>query len=309
MAASSALNADVVKTLLDDLVAQDGDFFGSRPDLATVADPMLFNQLTTELAAVTTDEFAASGYYDTKDEFANAPTSSAKSFNQNSVTVSTFAQTIEIGKELFDDGQFNIITKLVRNMNRAGRMTMERDGFKIYRNALTTTFGDGAALLSNTHTLGDGTTQDNLITPALSESSLDTAIQLLHRQKDQNGVIMGFMPTALLVPPALYKLAVEITDSELRSATADNDINAYSSKYGITIKSTPFIGASESGSDVVWFLVGDQMNIDRYARESLSTNLIDWKLQKNHAYQYTARYREAYTVSSHIGIVGSDGTT
>lgn len=309
MAASSALNADIVKTLLDDLVVQNGNFFGSRPNLATVGDPMLFNQLQTELAAVTTDEFTASGYFDTKDEFANASTSNAKSFNQNSVTIATFAQTIEIGKELFDDGKFNAITKLVRNMNRAGRMTMERDGFKIYRNALTTTFGDGSPLLSLTHTLGNGENQSNLITPALGEDSLDIAFQLLQRQKDQNGVVMGFMPTVLFVSPAKYKLAVEITDSRRRSGTTDNDSNMYSDKYSIFVKSTPFIGASEGGSDVTWFVTGDELNIDRYDREPLSTNLIDWKLQKNHAYLYTARYRENYTASSHIGLVGSNATS
>jgi len=309
MAASSALSPNVVKTALDDVFDQKADFYLARPDQARVVDSLIFNQMSTDRAAVIVEELQGTGYFDQKSELQNAQGATSKTINQNTASVLTFAQTLEISKELFDDAQHNTINMMIAKMARNARVTQERSGFGLWRNAFTATYGDGAALVSATHTLGTGATQSNLITPALSETALDTAIQTLELQKDQDGTLQGLMPRCLLVPPALYKLAIEITESELRSSTADNDLNTFSAKYGISVRSTPFISASETGSDTSWFLIGDFHGVMRYLREPISTHLKDWVMNRNHAYEYTARYREVYTVESHIGVVGSNGTT
>jgi hypothetical protein len=308
MAATSALSPNAVKVILDGVVDVAVDQFSkSRPNLAMVSDNMLFKQKTHDGGTKTTEEIQGTGYWNEKSEEADSVGATAKLVNQNAVTMKTWSQTLNIPKEFFDDAKHSVVSKIVAKMARNGRMTQERQGFGLYRNATTTTYGDGDALLSDTHTLGSGETQDNLITGALSEANLDSLFQVLQAQKDQDGVLQGFMPYVLLVPPALYKTACEILDSELRSGTADNDMNMFSSKYGVSIKSTPFISAAEGGSDTAYYLLAQEHEIERDVREALNKSLIDWTYSSNHNYKYTARYRENVTVGSHIGTCGSTG--
>jgi len=309
MGATSSLSPNAVKVILDDVVDVANDSFSkSRPNLAMVSDNQLFKQSTHDGGTKTTEEIEGTGYWTEKAEEADSDDSTAKLVNQNATTMKTWSQTLNIPKEFFDDAKHSVVRKIVAKMARNGRMTQERQGFALFRNATTTTYGDGSALLSDTHTLGSGDTQDNLETGALSEANLDTLFQSLQSQKDQDGVLQGFMPYCMLVPPVLYKTACEILDSELRSGTGDNDMNMYSSKYGVTIKSTPFISAAEGGSDTAHFVLAQEHEIERIVREPLSTSLIDWQFSSNHNYKYTARYRENVTVGSHIGVVGSDGS-
>lgn len=189
--------------------------------------------------------------------------------------------------------------------------TRERKGMELFRKAFTagTTYGDGATLCADSHTLLSGDTQDNKLTAALSVTSLESAIIALSEQKGQDGVIEGRAPRVLLVPSALYKDAVEITDSELVSDSADNALNVYSAKYGITVLQSPFLGTAVSdGSNTAWFLLGDMHGLERHVREELNTVLVPWQQSRSHQFAYTGRYREVFSVASHIGLVGSDGT-
>ena len=58
----------------------------------------------------------------------------------------------------------------------------------------------------------------------------------------------------LVVPTALDKNARIITGSELRSNTANNDVNIYSGG-AVGVMSSHWLGAANSGSDTAWFLV------------------------------------------------------
>src|SRR5690606_32056099 len=98
----------------------------------------------------------------------------------------------------------------------------------------TETTVDGEFVFSNSHTNRNGDTIDNLETETDLETVLDTMITKLQEQKDQAGKISGIEPEVLLVPSAKFKTASEVLDSELRSGTADNELNHYSDKYGIT---------------------------------------------------------------------------
>lgn len=309
MSATSSLSPNAVKTLLDDVVDVAVDNFSkSRPNLAMVTDNMLFKQKTHDSGTKTTEEIEGTGYWNEKSEEQDSKGSSARLVNQNAVTMKTWSQTLNIPKEFFDDAKFGVVEKIVKKMARNGRMTQERQGFALYRNATTTTYGDGSALGSNSHTLGNGETQDNLETGAFSEANVDVQFQSLQAQKDQDGVVQGFMPYCYLVPPALFKTACEVLDSELRSGTADNDMNMYSSKYNVFIKSTPFISATEGGSDTQHILLAEEHEIERVVREPLNKHLIDWTQSANHNYRYTARYRENTTAGSHLGVVVSNGS-
>ena len=125
---------------------------------------------------------------------------------------------------------------------------------------------------------------------------------------DQAGVVDGVLARTLLVAPSDYKLAVEITESELRSATADNDANVYSMKYGISVFTSERLGvATSGGDDDAWFLLGDTHSVYRFVRQGVETVLVPWQQQRNNNYIYKGEFREVVGAMSWEGLVGSQG--
>jgi phage major head subunit gpT-like protein len=305
---NSALNPNIVKTALD-LVFFPAFNAEMHPGLVTAESSATFNQETTDRAAEIVEVFKGAGLWETRAEEQDVPQGQFKVGNNKTYTVTNYAQSLDISKNLFDDDQHNVINKAVTDMARKGRMTRDRNAFAVYRNAFTTALtADGAALVSDSHTTLAGVTVDNKITTALSESSLNTAIIMMVEQKSQDGVISGSMPKVLLVPPALFKLACEITESELKSGTGNNDMNVYSAKYGIQVVMSPWIGTAAGGSDTAWYLLGDNHSITRWVRQDIKTDIVDYKFQRNNNYIYKGEFREVVGAIDYVGVVGSTGT-
>ena len=119
---------------------------------------------------------------------------------------------------------------------------------------------------------------------------------------------MGNQGNALLVPVALFKKAKEITDSQLESDTADNNINVWRSAFGYTVWTSPYLGAVNSGgSDTMWFLLSRNHSVTRIVRQGKETNLRDWTFSNNRTYFYQCNFREEVYVSDYVGAVGSTG--
>lgn len=305
---SSALNANVVKTALDKVFFQ--EFNGSsHPGYADASSGSIFKQDTIDRAAVITEIFKGTGLWGLKAEEQDVPSATPRVGNQQTFTVSEYAQSVDISKNFFDDEQHNVYERMVRDMAATGRITRNVNAFAPYRLGFTTALtNDGAAIFSDTHTTLGGYTVDNKLATALSETSLNTAIVMLVQQKAQDGTIRGEMPQTLLVPPALFKLACEITDSEQRSGTANNDMNVYSSKYNISVATSPYLGAAQTGgSDTAWFLLGQNHSMTRWLRQDINTDLVDYKFQRNNNYIYKGSFREVVGCMDYVGLVGSTG--
>ena len=195
---------------------------------------------------------------------------------------------------------------MVRDFAMKARLTRDNNACAVFRNAFTTaTTADGVALLSNSHTSLNGSTVDNLGSGALSETTLNTAIVQMLELKTQDDVIAGNLPSCVVVPPALYKAAVEITESELRQGTANNDANVYSDKYGVRVYTNQFLGAAAGGSDTAWFLLSANHSIYRFVRQGVQTDLVDYKTQRNNNYVYKGEFREVVGAMNYEGIVGN----
>ena len=138
-----------------------------------------------------------------------------------------------------------------------------------------TTYGDGKPLASTIHPRVDGgTAQSNASATGitLTESNLETArVALLEQLQDDGVPLTNFGELYLVVPTALDKTARIITESNLRSATTDNDINIYSGG-AVKVMSSHWLGATNGGSDTQWFLVAPSvarlMFVQRTAGES-----------------------------------------
>jgi hypothetical protein len=205
---------------------------------------------------------------------------------------------------------------MVDNFARRARTTRDQQAFSHYANGFTTeTTADGSYLFTTNHTNLNGDTVSNQLPTGstLSEPNLAVGIQMLWEMKSQDGVLDGFVPAFLLVPPYLNKLAYEVTESELKSGVGTNDLNWYSLKYGIVVKSSQFLGntawggSSGAGFDLQWYLGSRDHSMYRFVRESIITVLVDWKIARNNNYIYKGEYRETVGAMSYEGLVGYGG--
>lgn len=304
---TNALNADVVKTYLDGLFYPEWDL-NQHPEIATADDPYCFNQFSSNKAQETLEEFQGGGAWEARAELQDAPESQPQAINAVTFTNAELARGVTISGRFFDDDQHNMISLVIKDFAAKGVASKNKDAFSVFRNAFTTVYGDGEPLIDNAHPIATGTV-DNLITTKLNEASLNDLIVMLAEMKERDGVQMGRMPQCLLVPTARYKNAVIITDSELRSATANNDANVYSSRYGIMIKTTPYIGTTAGGSDNYSFLLARNHPVVRYERQGIKTVMVDRNVSKNDSYFYRGSFRQSVGAASYAGICGTDGTT
>ena len=120
---------------------------------------------------------------------------------------------------------------------------------------------------------------------------------------------MGNTPAVLLVPSALYKKAIEITESALMADSANNNINVYRSAYGITVYTSIYLDNAFGGSDTAWFLLSRNHSVTRTIRQGVQAVLTDWSYSNNRTYNYQANFREVVSAIDYVGVYGSDGTT
>jgi hypothetical protein len=107
--------------------------------------------------------------------------------------------------------------------------TKEIKGANILNNATTSSVGgDGKTLLATDHPLGGGGTASNKLSTAadLSETSLESLLIQISTAVDDRSIPIALTGQKLIVPPQLVFVAERILKSNLRPATADNDINA-----------------------------------------------------------------------------------
>lgn len=218
------------------------------------------------------------------------------------------AKGVTLSGRFFDDDQHAMVSMIARDFATKGRAAKNKDAMSVYRTAFTTTYGDNVALCAATHPVTGGT-QSNTSTVKLSEANLNTAIVALAEAKERDGVMVGRMPNALLVTTANYKRASIILDTELRSGTANNDMNVYSTKYQLWLKATPYLGTNAGGSDDYWFLLAKNHGVVRFLRQDVKTTIIDRTLRENDSYYYRGQFRQAVGAISFVGLWGSTGTT
>ena len=232
-----------------------------------------------------------------------------------------YTSGITITEEDRDDRIVSEKLSEARYLLIAGKRTINKHMFNLFNYAFTaqtslpnhlTFYGDGVPLCSTIHPIkGTGGTQSNASATSipLSETNLETGRLALKGQVgDKNGELLtyGQSNTILLVPPALEKLAVILTNGKLRPSTANNDINIYD---GImTVMSSKLLGSAGGGSDTAWFLVDSMFSPAIYGqRRALTINAprIDGD-NKNITVDISARYQVGN--KDFRGLWGSLGT-
>ncbi len=284
------------------------DYTSTFPGVARATTGELFKPIETTHAAWIQSVNKGSGLFPAIGETVSVPQSVPKVTNKQTTYISTFAQAINISKQLFDDNMHGVWAEDVRDFAEQARNTQDFNAFALFRNGFTTALtADGNAIFS-THTLIGGGTQANNGTAALTPTSLNTALVNLMEQKNQAGVVTGSTASILLVPPTLWKHAREITDSALIADSGNNNVNVYRSALGITVYTSHWLGAVAGGSDTAWFLLAKRHGFTRVIRQGIETALVPWQYSTNLTYNYQANFREAYFCADYAGSYGSTGT-
>lgn len=142
-----------------------------------------------------------------------------------------------ITEEMQEDELYGMVEKLAEELAYAGMHQMEVQAFRPLNGAFVTTgksFGfnplgfNNEALISTSHALVRGGTAANR-----AATDLDMGVTAVQQLQDifETNVNESNMPvplkgSVLLIPPAMKWIAKEITESELRPYTGDNEVNS-----------------------------------------------------------------------------------
>jgi hypothetical protein len=220
----------------------------------------------------------------------------------------TIAMGFAITEEAMEDNLYDSLSsRYTKALARAMAYTKQvkaayplNAGFSAYQS------GDGVSLFNASHPLVSGGTNSNRPTVGvdLNETSLEAAVIQIADWTDERGLLIAARPRKLIVPPDLMFVAQRILATELRPATADNDINALKS---MGVIPEGFAVNHYLTDAAAWFLMTDVPNgMKHFVRAPLETSM-DGDFDTGNV-RYKARERYSFGVSDPLGIWGSPGS-
>jgi hypothetical protein len=220
----------------------------------------------------------------------------------------TIALGFSITEEAIEDNLYDSLSaRYTKALARSMANTKQVKAANILNNGFSSSYpgGDGQPLFSTAHPLVSGGTNSNEPATAadLNETSLEAAIIQIAAWTDERGLLIAAKPRKLVVPPALMFVATRLLETELRTATADNDINALRSMGAIPEGYT--VNHYLTDTDA-WFICTDVPNgLKHFVRSPLS-NSMDGDFDTGNV-RYKARERYSFGWSDPLGMWGSEG--
>ena len=239
-------------------------------------------------------------------QFDNAPESYTARYTHDTVSLA-FALT----EEAVEDNLYDSLGKrYVKALAKSMANTKEVKGADVLNNAFSSSFtgGDGKSLIATDHPLSGGGTAANRATTMadLNEASLEDNLIDISTFTDDRGLIISVQADKLIVPPQLVFVADRILNSQGRTGTADNDLNAinntgvvpggYSVNHYLTDPDAYFILTSVTAA-------GEGLKM--FQRSPMETSMEPDFSTGN--IRYKARERYSFGFSDWRGIFGSQG--
>jgi hypothetical protein len=221
----------------------------------------------------------------------------------------TIALGFSITEEAVEDNLYDSLSKrYTKALARAMAYTKQVKAASVLNNGFSSSYvgGDGVALFSAVHPLVNGSTNSNRLTASdLNETSLEAAVIQIAGWTDERGLLIAAKPNKLIIPPALMFVAKRLLDTELRVATADNDINALKA-----------MGSIPGGYAVnhfltdtnAWFLTTDVPNGMKHFVRTPLQNSMDGDFDTGNV-RYKSRERYSFGWSDPLGMFGSPGSS
>jgi len=269
--------------------------------------PLLFNEeaMSTDIYQTTT----ISGLRNPVIKPENSPIEfqTLKSGFSKTYSATTFATGYRISKEMVDDGKFNFIERATRSFAKGMFEIKEYDAASIFDTGFTVNGYDGVPLFSTNHPLenGDGAVGVNMPTaPAeLSITSFRELRNILQSTLNENGQIVKYLMSYLVVPQDLQDVAAEIMKSVYNP---ENAMNAVNTVYDAA-KLLPGNFWNYLASQKAWFILTDKMyhHLMFLTRENLYTDS-DYD-KKAQAWELSASTRYDKGFSNWRGAYGNAG--
>lgn len=220
----------------------------------------------------------------------------------------TIALGFSITEEAMEDNLYDSLSsRYTKALARAMAYTKQVKAAAVLNNGFNSSYagGDGVELFSTAHPLVSGGTNSNepSVNVDLNETSLEAAIIQIAGWTDERGLLIASRPLKMIVPPNLQFVATRLLETELRTATADNDINAVRSMGAIPQGYT--VNHFLTDTDA-WFLKTDVPNgLKHFVRTPMQTSM-DGDFDTGNA-RYKARERYSFGWSDPLGMWGSQG--
>ena len=146
-------------------------------------------------------------------------------------THETIALAFAITEEAIEDNLYDRLAgRYTKALARSMSQTKQVKAAAVLNNAFNSSFsgGDGVELCSTAHPLATGGTFSNELATAadLNETSLEQSLIDIAAFVDERGLKIAAQGRKLIIPKELQFTAERLMRSELRTGTADNDINA-----------------------------------------------------------------------------------
>jgi hypothetical protein len=229
----------------------------------------------------------------------------------------TIALGFSITEEAMEDNLYESLSaRYTKALARAMAFTKQVKAAAILNNGFNGAFpgGDGVSLFgvnsSGTRVghplVGGGVNFNSPGTPVdLNETSLENAIIQIAAWTDERGLLIAARPVKMVIPPALQFVAERLMKTDLRVATADNDINALKN-----------MGAIPQGYTVnhfltdpnAWFLKTDVPNGMKHFERIRLTTGSDADFDTGNM-RYKARERYSFGWSDPLGMWASSGSS
>jgi hypothetical protein len=169
-------------------------------------------------------------------------------------------------------------------------------------------YGDGVALVASNHPDKVGGTHSNLVTASdITPSSIEAMVLVLQNQVDDIGepMPMGGGQKYIVIPPAKVRKAKEQIGSEWIPDSANNNINVWKS-VGWTLVSSPFLSATNGGSNTAWFIVdGTNSPLQDVMFRPVANET--WFDENIKAFVYDISFEHKVGARDYRGLVGNAG--
>lgn len=136
------------------------------------------------------------------------------------------AGALTCSKESLIGNRYKEIERTARSIGRAGQVTPDLMTALFLDRAFTDVeIGDGLPLYSTVHPLGQGSTESNTITDALSHAGIETMLVNLSQLKAWDGVPQAYEAMRLVVHPVKWPLAWTLMKTPKRTGGLFNDMS------------------------------------------------------------------------------------
>ena len=222
-------------------------------------------------------------------------------------THETVALAFALTEEAIEDNLYDTIaTRYTKALARSMANTKQIKGANVLNNGFSSSFpgGDGKELFATDHPSQSGDQKNELSTSAdLSETSIEQALIDIAAFTDERGLKIAARGVKMIIPSELQFTAERIMKSPARVGTADNDLNAISSK-GM-IPQGYVVNNFLTDTDAFFIKTDVPNGLKMFERAAIKTAM-EGDFDTGNV-RYKARERYSFGFSDWRGIFGSPG--